>query len=191
LAEASTLVRAFSVAMMPALATLTVCCSITSCSCAQKEKQALHQQSAGPEGRQRSGCGLRVTGMAACPAVNCPRGAGDACMTEDTIHILLNILVIGYIHGIITENVLILLIVMHRNMLHVTSKGEFGKGNGTMERAESDILSNSSMQQMPRSLSTSAPLSSTISFVSCARSRERPLTRARAPRQTACYCSRQ
>ncbi len=35
-----------------------------------------------------------------------------------------------------------------------------------MERAESDILSNSSMQQTPWSDSTSAPLSSTISFVS-------------------------
>ena len=39
----------------------------------------------------------------------------------------------------------------------------------TMERAESDILSNSSMQQMPRSDSTSAPLSSTISRVSWSR----------------------
>ncbi len=35
-----------------------------------------------------------------------------------------------------------------------------------MERALSDILSNSSMQQTPWSLSTSAPLSSTISRVS-------------------------
>ena len=35
-----------------------------------------------------------------------------------------------------------------------------------MLRALSDILSNSSMQQMPRSLSTRAPLSSTISRVS-------------------------
>jgi hypothetical protein len=40
-----------------------------------------------------------------------------------------------------------------------------------MLRAASDILSNSSMQQTPLSLSTKAPLSSTISFVSgsCAR----------------------
>jgi hypothetical protein len=42
----------------------------------------------------------------------------------------------------------------------------------TMERAASDILSNSSMQQMPRSDSTSAPLSSTISLVSCVSGRE-------------------
>ena len=36
----------------------------------------------------------------------------------------------------------------------------------TMARAPSDILSNSSMQQMPWSLSTSAPLSSTCSPLS-------------------------
>ena len=40
--------------------------------------------------------------------------------------------------------------------------GQLGGGRA-MERAPSDILSNSSMQQMPRSESTSAPLSSTIS----------------------------
>jgi hypothetical protein len=33
LAQARTLVRALRVEMMPAFATLTVCCSITSCSC--------------------------------------------------------------------------------------------------------------------------------------------------------------
>jgi hypothetical protein len=41
-----------------------------------------------------------------------------------------------------------------------------------MERAASDILSNSSMQQMPRSESTSAPLSNTISLVSCTPGRQ-------------------
>ena len=34
LAQARTLVRALRVEMIPAFATLTVCCSITSCSCA-------------------------------------------------------------------------------------------------------------------------------------------------------------
>ena len=42
LAEARTEVRALSVAMMPALATLTVCCSITSCSCAHANRQQPH-----------------------------------------------------------------------------------------------------------------------------------------------------
>ena len=41
-----------------------------------------------------------------------------------------------------------------------------GQGRLTMLRALSLILSNSSMQQIPRSLSTSAPLSRTISLVS-------------------------
>ncbi len=131
LAHASTLVRALRVLMMPAFATLTVCCSITSWSCAAHRRVHRH------DGRPPCVCvrELRhnVHFVWPLPSSHISTESGLDAATQPLASLL-----------------------AYNNWA----------GQHTMERALSDILSNSSMQQTPWSLSTSAPLSNTISRVS-------------------------